>query len=131
MQSAQEFFESYLNEKNKALRSYSQINQEIHESFFSRDLVEYHSRWYKEQRENPESIFVVEIRDITASFITTQPKPKQTLRYQLRFVEGKWEIYKQELECPMCKGTGQTKEKPCHFCGGIGWKELFQEQSGK
>jgi hypothetical protein len=133
MQSAQEFFETYLREKTTAASSTSRANEEIYERFFARDFVEHYSRWKAEQNKNPESISAIEISDKTASFITTSPNSKRLgrYRYQLRFLENKWEIHKQEIECPMCKATGQSRENSCHFCGGMGWRELFVELSDK
>jgi hypothetical protein len=129
MQSAQEFIESFLREKAEALRSFRQINLDLRKKYFAKDILEYHTKWEEERNKNPASASIIEITDNTGSFITTEVIRKKLWRhrYHLRLSDSKWEIYKEETECFLCKGTGQHADKPCHHCDGVGWKNYSHE----
>jgi hypothetical protein len=133
MQSAQEFIESFLREKAEALRSSRNTHRQLREKFFSKEIVQFYSKWEEERDKNPESVSIIEITDNTASFITSELIREKLWRnrHHLRFSENKWEIHKMEAECFVCKGTGNHADKPCRVCGGIGWKDYAREKPDK
>ena len=125
MQTAQEFMQSYLEEKVELNRTQLQHSKMFHEKFFAKDYLRYFSDWCASKENNPETYVSAENSNDSAKVITIERsgKTQQRYRYHLHMSGTNWEIHRKEWECFACEGTGQKGNKVCRLCNGVGWQD--------
>lgn len=125
MQSIEEFFREYLASRTALLRaSVGPWDLHIHQ-FFAPD----YEPWNRQKSvgdSEAETVLEVNDRDGSPVVITSGMAGRLfRLRYRLSARDGSWQITNSELECGICKGSGQSaKGSACRLCKGKGWSQI-------
>ena len=132
MSTVEAFLQEFFDDRTRLLRQ-SVTEWEAHiDRFFARGYRPYdrHKAVAESASERIESITG---SDISPEVITTgSTGGLWRARYQLTALNSAWIITSMEMECNMCRGTGNSKSgtNDCRFCVGRGWRLVGDKHEG-
>jgi DnaJ-class molecular chaperone len=121
MQSPIEFIQDYLKEQVRLYEFWSTSYAPVRARFFEQAYNPFDPQ-KNIARAEAEAILESSGTEGAPVVTTTGYGDGHRLRYTLQAAQGAWRISRVQIECGICRGTGEFKEKACKLCKGEGWK---------